>query len=64
MKPTLLALSLAAALAATAVHATDTPVATTAAVTGTDVPADNGTGNDQPTIHFAASSGDIGLPMK
>jgi outer membrane receptor protein involved in Fe transport len=49
MKPTLLALSLAAALATTAVHATDTPVATAAAATGTDVPADNGTGNDQPT---------------
>lgn len=49
MKPTLLALSLAAALAATAVHATDTPVATAAAATDTDVPADNGTGNNQPT---------------
>ena len=49
MKLTLLALSLAAALAATAVHATDTPVATAAVATGTDVPADSGTGSDQPT---------------
>jgi outer membrane receptor protein involved in Fe transport len=49
MKPSLLALSLAAALAATAARATDTPVATTAAVAGTDVPADSSTDNDQPT---------------
>ncbi|TPG45965.1 TonB-dependent receptor [Rhodanobacter glycinis] len=48
MKLTLLALSLAAALAATTVQATDTPVATAAAVTGMDVPADSGTGDDQP----------------
>ena len=47
MKPSLLALSLVAALATTAVHATDTPVATTAAI-GTDDPAERGTGNDQP----------------
>lgn len=49
MKLTLLALSLAAALAATAVHATDTPVATAAVAPDTDIPADSGTGNDQPT---------------
>ncbi|GGY32595.1 hypothetical protein GCM10008098_27570 [Rhodanobacter panaciterrae] len=46
MKPSLLALSLAAALAVTAVHATETPL-TTVAATGTDDPADSG--NDQPT---------------
>jgi outer membrane receptor protein involved in Fe transport len=38
MKPSLLALSLAVALATTAVHATDTPAVTAAATTGTDGP--------------------------
>ncbi len=49
MKPSLLALSLAAALVTTALHATDTPVLVAVATTGTDTPAtDSGTGNDQP----------------
>ncbi|OOG65653.1 TonB-dependent receptor [Rhodanobacter sp. B04] len=48
MKPSLLALSLAAALVTTVVHATDTPAAPTAAAIGTDDPADSSTGNNQP----------------
>ncbi|MEO8999262.1 MAG: TonB-dependent receptor [Rhodanobacter sp.] len=49
MKPSLLALSVAVALATTAVHATATLVTTAAATSGTDDPADSGTGNDLPT---------------
>ncbi|HEY1589050.1 MAG TPA: TonB-dependent receptor, partial [Rhodanobacter sp.] len=49
MKPSLLALSLAAALATTVVHAADTPVAATTATAATDEPADSGAGNPQPT---------------
>ena len=54
MKPSLLALSLAAALVATAVHATDMPVTANAATAGTDEPADSGAGNQPTTKNLGA----------
>ena len=52
MKPSLLALSLAVALATTAAHATDAPVATAAASTGTDDP--TAAGNQPATKDLSA----------
>ena len=49
MKLSMLALSLAVALATTAAHATDTPVTTVTATTGTDDPANGSTDDRRPT---------------